>query len=112
MADEGGGSIRSVDWGEMAANINRFAPGTDFAPMLAQLSGGACSVPHWGYVVEGSIEVTYLDGTEETISAGELYHMPAGHNGVRTVGGATLVEMSPAAGQKALFEELATLGGG
>lgn len=111
MADEAGGSIRSAEWGDMATNINRFAPGTDFAPLLAQLSSKACNVPHWGYVIDGSVHVTYLDGAEETISAGEVYYMPAGHNGFRTDSGATLVELSPAADQKALFAELATLGG-
>jgi hypothetical protein len=111
MADEAGGSVRSAVWGDMATNINHFAPGTDFAPLLAQLSTKACSVPHWGYVIEGSVDVTYLDGSEETISAGEVYYMPAGHNGFRTEGGATLVEVSPADGQTALFKELASLGG-
>ena len=53
LRDESGTDVRSIEFDQMAANINRFAPGTDLGPLLAQLPGGDCPVPHWGYVITG-----------------------------------------------------------
>jgi hypothetical protein len=47
-------TLKGTQWGEMAVNINRFEPGVDLSPLLAQVSTGSCPVPHWGYVIEGS----------------------------------------------------------
>ena len=39
-----------------------------------------CQVPHIGYVVSGSIALRMSDGTQKTISAGESYAIPPGHD--------------------------------
>jgi len=39
-----------------------------------------CQVSHVGYAVSGRITVRLKDGTEKTISAGESYTIPAGHD--------------------------------
>ena len=39
-----------------------------------------CQVSHVGYAVSGSIKVQMKDGTEKTISAGESYTIPPGHD--------------------------------
>lgn len=39
---------------------------------------GACLDAHWGYVFKGRARVTYPDG-EETLEAGQAYHLRAGH---------------------------------
>ncbi len=47
-------TLKGAQWGEMAISINRFEPGADLSPLLAQVSTGSCPVPHWGYLIEGS----------------------------------------------------------
>lgn len=39
-----------------------------------------CQLSHVGYAVSGSIRVHLKDGTEKTISAGESYTIPPGHD--------------------------------
>ena len=39
-----------------------------------------CQLSHVGYVVAGRIKVRMQDGTERTISAGESYTIPPGHD--------------------------------
>ncbi len=102
-------TLKGTQWGEMAVNINRFEPGADLSPLLAQASTGSCPVPHWGYLIEGSWTVGYTDGSTETINAGEIYYMPAGHDRVFTETGCLMVEFSPAAENAAFMEEVAPL---
>jgi len=40
----------------------------------------ACQVSHLGYVVSGRITIQMKDGTKKTISAGESYSIPPGHD--------------------------------
>ncbi|MDZ7685360.1 MAG: hypothetical protein U5O39_10495 [Gammaproteobacteria bacterium] len=40
-------------------------------------SGDLCQCPHWGTVVKGSIRVTYADGSEEVVRAGEVLLLAA-----------------------------------
>ena len=102
-------TLNGTVWGEMAVNINRFEPGCDLSPMIAQLSTGACQVPHWGYVIEGSWTIGYLDGSTETVAAGEVFYLPPGHNSVVTDTGCLIAEFSPAPEMAALKEELGAL---
>lgn len=39
-----------------------------------------CQLSHIGYVVSGNITVLMEDGTKKTISAGESYSIPPGHD--------------------------------
>ncbi len=55
-----------------------------------------CQCDHWGYVFRGAFRVTYLDGPEEVVRAGEAYHLRPGHF-VRTLEPVELVEFSPVA---------------
>jgi hypothetical protein len=93
----------------MAVNINRFEPGCDMSPMLAQLATGSCQEPRWGYMIEGSRTVGYADGSSETVTAGEVFHLPPGHNSVVTDTGCLIAEFSPAAEMAAVLEELGSL---
>ncbi len=79
LHDEGGTDVRSIDFDEMAVNINRFAPGTDLGPLLGQLSGGDCSVAHWGYLLDGALTVQCSDGQQQTVTAGQLVHTQPNH---------------------------------
>ncbi len=54
-------------WGGMQCAYHVFAPGTDFTDILKGkgLEHDLCGVEHWAYVLKGSVEVIYLDGTIE-----------------------------------------------
>jgi len=94
--DVEGAEVRGTDFGGMVSGQLRFAAGTDLAPVLAGLPNDHCQCPHWGYVIEGEIVVTYEDGTEETVKAGDLYYWPPGHT-VRFPADTRYVEFSPSA---------------
>ena len=51
--------------------------------------------------------IGYTDGTTETISKGEVFHLRSGHNSLRSDGGVSYVEFSPAEEQAAMSTEMA-----
>ena len=69
----------ATDYGELAAERIRFAAGTDLTPLLEGLEDDMCQCPHWGYVLEGAINLRYSDGTEEVSEAGDQLYWPPGH---------------------------------
>lgn len=78
-----GTTIRCLSgYGGMAVAFNEVPAGTDFGPLLQGLANDSCHCPHWGYVVEGEIQVKYDNGTEETVSAGDLFYFPPGHTAI------------------------------
>jgi len=97
-----GVTVQGIDWGGMLAGQLRMAKGVDFGPVLQGLPNDHCPVPHWGYVIEGRIEVTYSDGTTETVRAGDLYYWPPGHT-VTFPEDTTYVEFSPASEMRELL---------
>ena len=74
--------IWDENWGGMQCAYHVFAPGTDFTDILKGkgLEHDLCGVEHWAYVLKGSVEVIYLDGTVEICRAGEACFWPAPHN--------------------------------
>jgi hypothetical protein len=58
------------------------------------LPGDRCQCDHWGYLLAGSFSVTYGDGPDEVVRAGEAYHLRPGHF-VQTLEPVELVELSP-----------------
>lgn len=103
----GGVRIQSEDWGELNVSHIRFPAGADARPLLEDLPGGLCPVPHWGMVLEGSIHVEFADGSKETVSAGEVYHWPAGHT-VRVDEPYRAIEFSPREEMGELIDHLRT----
>lgn len=69
-------------YGGMTVAFNEIPAGTNFSPLLAGLPNNSCHCPHWGYVVEGELTLTYDDGTNETLSTGDVFYMPPGHTGI------------------------------
>jgi hypothetical protein len=69
----------ATDYGELASEYIHFAAGTDLTPLLAGLPDDMCQCPHWGYVLEGALNLRYSDGTEEVDRAGDLFYWPPGH---------------------------------
>jgi len=92
-------------WGGMAVAY-WMMPGTDSRPMLKGLPNDSCPAPHWGYMIKGSLYITYDDGTVETISAGDVFYMPAGHNGFSNEE-IVWIEFSPEKEIKQVFDHLA-----
>ncbi|MEL7484202.1 MAG: cupin domain-containing protein [Planctomycetota bacterium] len=74
-----GDMVRGEAHGGMTCAMLSFPKGTDFCPLLEGLEHDHCQCPHWGYVIEGRIKVTYQDGREETVEAGDVYYWPSGH---------------------------------
>jgi hypothetical protein len=70
---------RAVDGGMVVA-LEQWNAGLDTGEMFADLPGGACQEPHWGYVLRGSVTMRYTDGSSETLSAGHAYYIRPGHN--------------------------------
>lgn len=68
--------------------------GTDIAPLLQGLEDDLCQAPHWGYILDGQVVVTYADQTEEICSGGDVFHWPAGHS-VRVNSDAEVILFSP-----------------
>ena len=53
-----------------------------------------CQCLHLGVLVKGSFRVTYLDGSEEIVRAGDVYSLAPGHF-VQTLEPVELIEFSP-----------------
>ena len=87
---------RSMDSGELRIAFEsmpaHFPP--DERPFKG-LPGDRCQCDHWGYVLAGSVRVTYNDGgDEEIVRTGEAYHLRPGHF-VQTIEPVQLLELSP-----------------
>jgi hypothetical protein len=77
--EAGGVCIQAQDWADLNVARIRFPKGADATPLLEGLPQNLCQCPHWGTVLRGSIHVRYADGSEETVSAGDVYYWPPGH---------------------------------
>jgi hypothetical protein len=86
------------DFGTAAATLGveyfTLATGTDMAPLLAGLTDDLCHAAHWGYLITGRVRVAYRNGVAESVTAGEVFHWPAGHT-VLVEDDAALVMFSP-----------------
>ncbi len=86
----------ATGYGKIAGEYFSLKAGTDIAPLLKGLEGDLCQSPHWGYVMEGEITITYSDGQEESTSTGDLFYWPPGHT-VRVGRDAEIILFSPQA---------------
>lgn len=84
----------ATGYGKIAGEYFSLAAGTDIAPLLQGLEHDTCHAPHWGYVLEGELVVTFVGGREVTFRTGEMFYWPPGHS-VRVVEDAELVLFSP-----------------
>lgn len=92
-------------WGGLTVDVNNLPKGTDFKPLLKGLKNDHCQVPHWGYVVKGSILIEYEDGSNDTFREGEAFYMKPGHTG-RVLEDIQLVSFSPEEGMQDLGKHL------
>lgn len=92
--------------GDLAAEYFSLSAGTDIAPLLHGLEGDACQVPHWGYVITGTLVVTYTDGYgPERCGAGDCFYWPAGHS-VRVEDDTEVVLFSPHQAHAAVIDHM------
>jgi len=84
----------ATGYGKMAGEYFSLGAGTDIAPLLKGLQDDLCQAPHWGYVIEGEVTVTYKGGQEETVCGGDLFYWPPGHT-VRVGKDAEVILFSP-----------------
>ncbi len=80
--------------GTMGAEYFSLGAGADLAPLLVGLHDDLCQAAHWGYVISGTVVVTYTDGTAEDCATGDVFFWPSGHT-VRVVADTEMVLFSP-----------------
>ncbi len=90
---EGAITIRQTDAGNMKLSHEVAPAGMDNAPLFKGLPDDRCPCEHWGYILKGSLRVSYASH-EEIIRAGEVYYLAPGHT-VRTEEDCELVELTP-----------------
>jgi hypothetical protein len=92
-------------FGVMGAEYFSLGKGADLAPLLEGLRGDVCDSAHWGYVIHGSVVVSYSDGSTEQCVTGDMFHWPAGHS-VRVEEDADLVLFSPQSEHTPVIEHI------
>lgn len=93
-------------YGTLAGEYFSFGAGTDITPLLVGLENDLCQSPHWGYMIEGQVQITYGDGSTETCSEGELFYWPPGHT-VRADRASELILFSPQHEHVAVIDHVA-----
>ena len=81
-------------YGKISGEYFSLSAGVDTTPLFEGLEGNLCQCPHWGYVLQGKLTTTDATGQQESVSAGELFYWPPGHN-VRVDADAEIVMFSP-----------------
>jgi hypothetical protein len=84
----------ATGYGVISGEYFSIGAGTDISPLLQGLKGDLCQSPHWGYVLQGELTVTYADGTHEYPSGGDLFYWPPGHT-VKVGADAEVILFSP-----------------
>lgn len=69
----------ATGYGKISAEYFSLGAGTDISPLLRGLDGDLCQCPHWGYVLEGKLTVTFADGQQEKVSSSDIFYWPPGH---------------------------------
>jgi len=69
----------ATDFGMMGAEHFKMAGGTDITPLLQGLKEDTCLSPHWGYLIQGDLTVTFKDGSQEEVKTGDMFYWPPGH---------------------------------
>jgi hypothetical protein len=96
----------ATGFGQMAGEYFSLDAGTDIAPLLKGLEDDLCQSPHWGYLLEGEVTVTYKDGEQENVSGGDLFYWKPGHT-VKVSKDAEIILFSPQVEHCAVVDHLA-----
>jgi uncharacterized cupin superfamily protein len=80
--------------GKISCEYFSLSAGVDTTPLFMGLEGNLCQSPHWGYVLSGELTTTDAKGVHETVSSGDMFYWPAGHN-VKVISDAEIIMFSP-----------------
>lgn len=76
----GGSDVITI--GDVTLALTRFDPGWKWSETVKPIAGTeSCEVEHLGYVLSGRLYSKMDDGTEGEAVAGDLVHIPPGHDG-------------------------------
>lgn len=81
-------------YGTIGGEYFSLGAGTDIADLLQGLEDDLCQSPHWGYILEGKLTVSFADGSQERTEAGDLFYWPPGHS-VRAEEDTEMILFSP-----------------
>ena len=88
------GTWREIECGGMFMEYVSFQQEVDPGPLLTGLPDDRCPCPHWGYVLQGQLRVTFADH-EEVYNAGDVFYVAPGHRPV-IAANTEFVDFSPA----------------
>lgn len=88
-----GMEVRSAEAGTMFVGMETWPVGS-LESLFDGLPGNECRAEHWGYTVRGAWRVRTHNG-EETIEAGQAYHLPRGHTLLEVLEPLEIVEFTP-----------------
>ncbi|MGB7841665.1 MAG: cupin domain-containing protein [Salinimicrobium sp.] len=80
--------------GKISGEYFSLAAGVDTTPLFTGLEADACQCPHWGYLISGRLISIDANGTEEEVTAKDLFYWPPGHN-IKVTEEAELIMFSP-----------------
>lgn len=92
-------------YGTISGEYFSLGRGTDIAPLLKGLQDDLCQCPHWGYVLQGELTVTYAGGNSEQINGGDLFYWPPGHT-VKVGQDAEVILFSPQHEHSAVIDHM------
>jgi hypothetical protein len=95
----------ATGYGKIGGEYFSLGAGTDIAPLLQGLRDNLCQAPHWGYLLQGELTVTYTDGTSELVTTGDLFYWPPGHT-VKVTKDAEVILFSPQREHGAVIEHM------
>jgi Cupin domain len=78
---DGKGRVELVDIGGHKIGRGTFEPGWRWSENVKPIAGtDSCQVEHLGYVLSGKMALRMDDGSEREFGAGDVFHMPPGHD--------------------------------
>ncbi len=80
--------------GKFSGEYFSLAAGVDTTPLFVGLDSNLCQCPHWGFVLRGELTTTDREDAHETVTAGDLFYWPPGHN-VKVNKDAEIIMFSP-----------------
>jgi hypothetical protein len=101
-----GTGFKSARWGDLEVG-HTIAEPMDCTALYADLPGGVCMCPHYGYMFSGRLRCTYpgSDWPDEVAEAGDAYFFRAGHVLVYEERSEVL-ELNPAAALQTLMDHI------
>ena len=84
----------ATGYGKISGEYFSLGAGTDLTPLLHGLENNLCQSPHWGYLLEGELVVSFSDDSQEKVTGGDLFYWPPGHT-VRAEADAEIILFSP-----------------